>query len=233
MAAATKTPAITTDVWAAGLLKSINAPVTANNVKNLKLWLANEQSPSTWASDFYNPLGVTVGGSVKPFATVNDGITATAQLLLGGNYNNIVTSLRANAPTQVFASAVVNSPWNGSGHYGGLNTFLNHTPLTASATPSSSSPGNEVSRILGDLGLPGGGVIQNISSGAASATNSTLGGLASVGTLAGDLVSPTFWKRVGVFTGGLVLAGVGLALYVSSTKSGKKIITTTAAAAAA
>lgn len=219
---------VTPTIWATALLEAVGAPVTNNNVNNIKLWLHNEQSPSSWYNDVNNPLGVGGGGlSTAPnYGGPAGGIAATANLLTSsGNYASIVNALKANAPTQIFATAVVSSPWNGN-RYGGYDSFVSKGPLTLNNEKSTSGPGNEVSRLLGDLGLPGGGVVQDVSG--------TVTGTASgTAKLLGDITSATFWKRVGVFTGGLGLVVGGVVLFVVTSKPGQKAVETVSGAAGA
>jgi hypothetical protein len=221
MATATAQHNVSTDVWAAGLLSAVGAPVTANNVNNIKIWLHQEQNASSWQSDMYNPLGVERNGVVTPFSSVAAGIQGTAGLLTS-DYPQIVAALKQNRNKTVFAQTVISSNWN-SNYYGatGLSNWLSKGPLNASGT-SQSGPGNEVSRLLGDVGLPGGGVVQDISSGVSGAASGVTSAASGIGTFFGDITSGAWWKRVGIFAGGAVMFGVGLALFISTTGPGKQ-----------
>ena len=213
---------VTTQVWAAGLLTALKVPVTTNNINNIKTWIHQEQSAGSWTSSVYNPLGLEVNGQVQPFSTVEQGISATAQNLQASP--QIIAALKQNAPAPVFASTVINSNWNSNFYKGiGLTNWLSKGPLDAAAAITS-SPGNEVSRIIGDLNLPGGGVIQDISSTVTGAGSAVVSTAAATGKLLGNLTSASFWKRVGIFTGGLAMFGVGLTIYISTTKPGQAAI---------
>ena len=233
---------ITTDQWAVGLINQLNTgrpankqiPVTANNVNNLKLWLHQEQNPRSWAADMYNPLGVRNSPSgVTPYASVQDGLAGTASTLNNGYYGKILSSLQADAPTPAFASSVIQSPWNnGSGkQYGGrdLAGFIALGPLEANApTTAASSPTTASTGGHWYDGIPGSGVIANTVdtvTGAASGVANTAG---SVATLAGNLTSASFWKRVGIFTGGLALFGVGLTIFTLNSKTAQTAVSTAA-----
>jgi len=221
MATATASHNVSTDIWAAGLLKAVNAPVTANNIKNIKIWLHQEQSAGSWQNDMYNPLGVERNGVVTPFSSVAAGIQGTAGLL-SSSYPQIVAALKQNRNQTVFAQTVISSNWN-SNYYGatGLKSWLSKGPLEASGT-SSSGPGNEVSRLIGDIGLPGGGVVQNISSTVSGTANGVVSAANGVGTFFSDIISGAFWKRVGIFAGGAVMFGIGLTIFITTTGPGKQ-----------
>lgn len=231
---------VSTDAWAVALLKQLGDPVTPNNVNNLKLWLHQEQNAQSWATDMYNPLGVERGGLPKPFSSVEAGVQGTAAALNNGLYPQILAALKQNKPTVVFAQAVISSPWSGGAYAArGLSNWLSYGPLEASAI-AAPGPGNEVSRLIGDIGLPGGGVIQDISGGVTGAAKDvvhTVGGAVSgTAKFFDDITSAAFWKRIGIFAGGAVLFGVGLAIFTSTTGPGKqasKSIITTATEAAA
>jgi len=225
MAAGTKTNNVSTDVWAAGLLKAVKAPVTANNINNIKIWLHQEQSAGSWANDLYNPLGVERNGVVTPFSSVEAGINGTAGLLTS-SYPQIVAALKQNRSQTVFAQTVIGSNWNSS-YYGstGLANWLSKGPLNATGA-AAAGPGNEVSRIIGMLHLPGGGVVQDVSSTAAGVAHGAVSAANGVGTFFSDITSAAFWRRVGVFAGGAVMFGVGLAIFINTTGPGKTGSTT-------
>jgi hypothetical protein len=212
---------VSTKVWATGFLTALGAPVTENNIANVQTWLHQEQNANSWQSDMYNPLGVERNGVVTPFASVDQGINATASLV-NHSYPQIKAALKQNAAPAMFATSVINSNWNSS-YYGstGLQSWLAKGPLEANAL-SSAGPGNEVSRLLGDIGLPGGGVVQNVSSGVSGAASGVTSAASGVGTFFSDITNGAFWKRVGIFSGGAVLFGVGLALFVTTTGPGKQ-----------
>ena len=235
---------ITTDQWATGLINQLNTgrpanqqiPVTRNNVNNLKLWLHQEQSASSWAADMYNPLGVRNSStrSVTPYASVQDGLAGTASTLNNGYYGKILSSLQADAPTQAFASSVIQSPWNnGSGkQYGGrdLAGFIALGPLEAAA-PTTAANSATTANTGGHWydGIPGSGVVANTVNTVTGAASGVIDTAGSVATLAGNLTSASFWKRIGIFTGGLALFGVGLTVFTLNTKTAQTAISTAAA----
>ena len=227
---ATKTTTtVTPKAWAQTFLSVLNESLklqgkpgvkaTANNVNNVQLWLHNEQSASSWNADLNNPLGVGGGGlSTAPnLGGVSGGIVATANNLLTGNYgyNNIVSALQQNAPTTVFAAAVVNSKWNGA-HYGGVSSFLSKGPLGVSGS-STANPTGLIGQTLNLI--PGYSAVDSAGHSVVNAAGATLGVATAATKLLGNLTSATFWKRIGIFAGGAVLAGGGVLLFVASSKT--------------
>jgi hypothetical protein len=228
---------ISTDQWAVGLINQLNTtrpsnaqiPVTANNVNNLKLWLAQEQNASSWAADMYNPLGVRNGsnGQVTPYASVQDGIAGTAHTLNNGYYGNILSSLQANAPTQAFATAVIQSPWSGKTYaQRGLNAFLSHAPLNASASTDKANAAGSSGHWYD--GIPGSGVVANVVGGVTGTVGGVVSTANAVGNLASNLTSASFWKRIGIFAGGFALFGVGITLFTLNTKTAQTAISAAA-----
>lgn len=103
--------------WARRLLKEIGAPATRHNRYALVAW---ESAEGTTAR--FNPLATTrlMPGStdfnsthVKNYATVEDGVKATALTLeeAGHNYEPILKHLRENAPAAKTLEAVAASAW--------------------------------------------------------------------------------------------------------------------------
>lgn len=218
-----------TTSWSKSLLGALGAPATANNVSNVKLWLHQEQSPSSWASNNTNPLGVETGGSVKPTGSVLSGVLATANTLLANPqwYGGIVKSLRNNAPTPVFAQSVISSPWSGGTYKAnGLGAFLGKGPLESGAANPTGWFGQWIEPVLqnpvplpgltklpGGSTTPGGGVITN-------AVDSVPGvsGAISTASFLGKISNPNNLHNVGIFVAGLLVSGVGLMVLLSSTK---------------
>jgi hypothetical protein len=198
---------VTTKLWASAVLKGIGAPVTNNNISNMEKWMASEEPASSWLTN-NDPLNTTKAGKGKigtmKYATVGDGINATVATLNQSNFSSIKHALRTNAPFAVFQAAVVASPW-AAGHYGGQ---LSSTPLQATAS------GADPTGVLGQA--------THVVSGAISAASETASALGDIGSLASDLTDASFWKRVGVFAGGLVLLGGGLIFFVATSKPGKE-----------
>ncbi|MDE1881978.1 MAG: hypothetical protein KGI89_15700 [Euryarchaeota archaeon] len=222
---------VSTDQWARALLSSLNAPITANNLANVKLWLGQEQNASSWAADATNPLGVEQGGSVHPQTDVLSGIILTASTLLGSSsYSSIVSSLRNNAPTKIFSQAVISSPWSGTVYRTrGLSSFLSRGSLEATGGGGSGS-GSSLSTDLHNwthdvgsflvngaktsfmVGLPAGRVI-------VPAVSNTVEAVSSVGGLISKISSPQFLKNLGIFVAGLALTVGGMVVFFSSTKT--------------
>lgn len=120
-----------------GVLRGVNAPVTAQNELGMYYWLANEQGGptlSTFSQNQGNPLGVQTASALASGRSGNlqGGINATVANLRGGMYPGILAALRKGNSADAVVMSVVASPWNGN-HYGGLQTFLN----TAGAPKSS------------------------------------------------------------------------------------------------
>jgi hypothetical protein len=236
---------ISTDQWAAGLINQLNTtrpankqiPVTANNVNNIKIWLGNEQNASSWKNNAYNPLGVRNGPNreVTPYASIQDGLAGTASTLNNGYYTNILATLQADAPTNAFASAVIQSPWSGKTYsQRGMAYWLQNGPLNATITTDKANAAGSTGNWYD--GIPGSGVVANAVNaitGTASGVGNAVGGAVdtagSVATLAGNLTSASFWKRIGIFTGGLALFGVGLTVFTLNTKTAQTAISTAAA----
>ncbi len=112
-----------------GVLRDIGAPVNATTVKGFTDWLANEQGGpdlTSFDANKGNPLGIQTAaaeasGKAGDVATA---IKLTAQeLTTNPDYKDIVSSFKtATSPDQI-ATAVTNSPWNGT-KYGGLDNFM-------------------------------------------------------------------------------------------------------------
>ena len=227
---------ISTDLWARAFLTSINAPITTNNLTNVKIWLANEQSASSWAKDFTNPLGVEGAGQVSATPNALDGIILTASTLLGNaQYQGVVNSLRYNAPTPFFTAALVPSGWN-TKVIGGVATYNGKT----AAQLAKLSPLNASVDLTGELGQIEQANAQYLSDAynfAAGNTDplvtvpaSALNGVKSIATsvpnFLGDLTNPTYLKNVGIFVLGGALALTGLLVFFATTKTGETAIST-------
>lgn len=107
--------------WQVGLLRSIGAPITRENLRFLNAWQAAEGGSAA-----FNPLNTTQpapGASkynsvgVRNFRGAQQGVLATAQTLLNGHYGPIVQLLRSGRATAAqLGTAVAHSPWGtGSG----------------------------------------------------------------------------------------------------------------------
>lgn len=218
-------PAASPHLFSVGVLRRIGAPVTKNNVHNFSLWLGNEQNTGSWSTNYLNPLGVEVGGKVLPMTSFANAISITANTLLSNPaYKGVVTSFRRNAPTRTTSAAIVNSPWNGSAHYGGLSKFLSAAPLTTAPSPGAMNVNGKPStwqpptiNPIGGIGTSGIGY-QAYKDGPAVG-KSLVSGVTSVGGLIGDLTNPTKLHDVGLFAAGAALAVVGIAILLSQSKT--------------
>lgn len=220
---------ITTTAWASALLVDLGAPLTTNNLNNVKSWMASEETASSWLTN-NNPLNTTWGSKssgIPSYASVIDGITATADTIKQGNgaFAGILNALKTNAPYPIFKQAVVASPW-AAGHYGKGSAFSS-TPLNAYATGTGSNP----TGTLGQLGSD----VTNAASTIAAPVTGLIKDATSLGGLISDVTNPAFWKRVGIFFFGVVFIGGGVVLFVNTSKAGQgvKQAATTAAAVAA
>jgi len=198
--------------WAQSLLTIMQLPDTPNNVTNVLIWVHNEQDASSWKTDATNPLGVETNGKVESQKNVLAGLSLTAATIQ--KYPSIVQALKADAPTQIFANAVVNSKWNtgkaGTGLYGGktVTQFIKLGPLVTTGSQS-----------LGFLQQVEGGSGPQVVKTAASAAS-------SLGSLEANLTSGTFWKRIGVGALGVGLAITGIVIFIATSKTGEKTIST-------
>lgn len=106
--------------WRQQFLRAIQAPLTAENVKALNAWARSEGTAAK-----FNPLATTEpapGASsfnsvgVKNYPTQQEGIQATAETLLNGKYNRVLSLFRSGkASAAQIAEAVGQSPWGTSG----------------------------------------------------------------------------------------------------------------------
>lgn len=111
--------------WIGGILSSLNAPGSNNNVNKLNAWNACEGNLSGHSGlGINNPFNTTLdccGGSsinsagVKSYPTMTAGIQATVQTLQAARYAAIVTNLQKDGSFQNFAAAVGASGWGTSG----------------------------------------------------------------------------------------------------------------------
>lgn len=150
--------------WRKALLRSIGAPVTAENLRFLNAWQRAEGGSAA-----FNPLNTTQhapGASsynsvgVRNFTDPGQGVQATASTLLNGRYAPIVSGLRSGRTDALsLARAVEASPW-GTG--GGVLRVLGSTgaaspaaaPAVAMGSPRSIAPpaGDLQSQIMQNLG---------------------------------------------------------------------------------
>lgn len=100
------------DVWAAGVLNGIGAPVDAANFDTLWAWSHAESG--TDVMRWNNPLNTTErwpgsvtmnSAGVQGFASVNDGVLATVATLDNGYYPIILANLRGSLPRPNWGNA--------------------------------------------------------------------------------------------------------------------------------
>lgn len=186
--------------WVTGILNGIGAPVTATNIKALEVWHQFEQSGAS-----NNPFNTTLttGTStsynsvgVQNYPDESTGVAATVQTLNQSNMSGIKTALVNGESLASIEAAINASPWGTHISSGAQNgnTALNSTP-----NASSSAGGTSAS----DCGN-GKGIDLKVTSITACQLKAVKGGLLAV---AG---------------GFLMLAGV--ALVISKTGLGKKVV---------
>ena len=115
---------VTQITWAQALVKSLGAPMTADNVAALVAWEMAEGG-HWYNTAYYNPLnttqsmpGATVFNSVgvKAYTSWAQGLRATVITLDNGLYGGILAALRSGRDANAVASAVAASPW-GTGSF--------------------------------------------------------------------------------------------------------------------
>lgn len=96
------------NTWASATLTGIGAPVTPTNLDTLARW-SRAEKPAGQPLQWNNPLNTTQNEpgatsvnsvGVKSFSSLSSGVAATVTTLLNGNYNSIVSSLRASKPPE-------------------------------------------------------------------------------------------------------------------------------------
>ena len=115
---------ITQVTWAQAFLKSLGAPLTADNVVAIVAWEMAEGG-HWYNTAHYNPLnttqsmpGATVFNSVgvKAYTSWAQGLKASVITIRNGYYGGILDALRRGNDAQAVADAVAASPW-GTGSF--------------------------------------------------------------------------------------------------------------------
>ena len=115
---------VTQVTWAQALVKSLGAPMTADNVAAIVAWEMAEGG-HWYNTAYYNPLnttqsmpGATVFNSVgvKAYTSWAQGLRATVITLDNGLYGGILAALRSGNDANAVAGAVAASPW-GTGSF--------------------------------------------------------------------------------------------------------------------
>jgi hypothetical protein len=111
--------------WIGGILSSLGAPGSANNISKLNAWNACEGNLAGHSgTGINNPFNTTLnyGGGVsvnsagvKSYPTMTIGIQATVQTLQASRYAAIVSNLKNDGSFSAFAAAVGSSGWGTSG----------------------------------------------------------------------------------------------------------------------
>jgi hypothetical protein len=115
-------PSGTEKSWIGSFLTAISAPGTPANESSVSSWISHE---GPFSSSDNNPLNTTLAtaGSVgtknsigvQKYATPSDGVNATAQTLLQGNYGDIVMLLRSGQGLCGHTLSGL-STWSGGGY---------------------------------------------------------------------------------------------------------------------
>lgn len=108
------------------LLEAIGAPTTAANVATMKQWLAAEGGTGN------NWLNVMSNGTPERYASITEGVQATAAVMQQSNMSGIVAAFRANQGTPAIKAAIISSPWD-QNHYQNKD-FAKGVPVLASTT---------------------------------------------------------------------------------------------------
>lgn len=185
-------------------------PITANNVTNMQRWIAAEYGVAGKWGAKNNPLNMTgYGAKSGGYPNLFYAAQVFGHFVNQSNMSGIRNVLTLNAPTKIFSAAVVKSPW-ATGHYGGNPLDIANTDPNTSLATGQSLPAYE------KLGT--GGAVPDSLPNPLSDIASDFSGL---GSLLGDLTSATFWKRIGIFVLGGAVFGIGLAIFISTTKPGQ------------
>lgn len=188
----TKTPVVSADAFASGILGGIGAPDSPSNHSFIIAWMGGENTnarnnplattqPAQGTSDF-NSIGV------KNYPSPQVGLTATVQTLLNGYYNGIVSDLRKG---NVAPQSIINNNASELGTWGtgaGL-VSTRFTQLQAGQISSASVAPGLTGAPSGGGG--GGGFLGGVVSGAESAAGGVAGAvtnpIGTAGGLLGDL----------------------------------------------
>lgn len=220
--------AISASVWAVGLLQALQkagykAPVTLNNIDNITRVIGAEsggnqagflRDNNPWNLNTYtSPHGSLPGGqivnewgvNVQTFNSVEQGYSAYINQFKANP--TILAALNNDAPPAMFGAALGQSGWS-SASYANATAFPKLVPfqstsavggqgLTWSASKGAAAVVHAAKTVASDVTKP----------------------VTSVAGLIGDLTDPVKLKNVGIFVAGFVLAGVGLLIFFSQTKS--------------
>jgi hypothetical protein len=220
--------------WSAAVLTAAQLPVNVTNVSNLNAWIANEQTASSWSqgvNGVHGPLGNMQGNATNPAEAA---IQTAQHLTTSSYYTNIVKALQHSVPLALFAGAVTSTPWNAPTDYGGVTTFINKAKAnnygnyTASGTNAASPGAGNPKGWFGQWIEPTltGSIVGLHNNPAVPIANTVIApfkAAGSVGQLISDITNPTTLKNVGIFVAGFCIAGVGLLIFFSQTKTAKTV----------
>lgn len=163
---------------------------------------------------YNNPYGIMQDGVLAKFPTPQAGQEATAALLTSKRYRGITQSLQKGKPQQAIA-LLVNSPWNGSGHYGARSG----NPVTGYVLDYKKSSVYKTWLREGNTAPPGDYTGPGFAGGSAGLRDaaSAVGDLATApARLAGAVLNRDLWVRVAEGAAGVAL--IVLALIILNEK---------------
>jgi len=227
--------------FATQVLAELGAPATAQNIDSIADWAAQEGGGG--ANNPLNTTLVTSGSTgavnsagVQNYASVTDGVQATAQTLQEG-YPAIVAALQSgNGIVRTTSSAIESelSEWSGGGY-----TSISATGSTSAAVASTASSSGADQAVLtgwnipGPLGIPGeiAEAIAGLWSNAGS-LNDTASALTQIARGFTVLLHafewifvPSNWVRIICFGGGLLFFLPGLYSLMRAAQGGSGDIT--------
>lgn len=202
--------------FAVALLNRLGITPTTSKVNFLNWWFDNEgNNGPPGQNGVNNPLNVSPGGSVANYATMQEGVNATASVLEQSNFSTILNVFKnPNATGAQLAAAVETSPW-ASSHYGGYNANGDYVggDLIKPYLPAITSSGG-LSGILGQIGHniahPGSGLQTTVG----AAEGVVTGPIKSTGETIGMylLYGVAFVAAVIVILTGIILIGADLGI---------------------
>lgn len=225
--------AISAPVWATGLLEALQragykAPVSLNNIQNITRVVGAEsggnqagflRDNNPWNLNTYtSPHGSLPGGhivnewgvNVQVFDSVEQGYSAYVGQLKANPA--LLAALNNDVSPAMFGGALSQSGWS-SASYANPTAFPKLVPFQG----------------LGAVG--GQGLTWSASKGAAAVVNAgktvatdIVKPITSTAAFLAKITNPTTLKNVGIFVAGAGLAGVGLLIFFSQTKTAKGVV---------
>jgi hypothetical protein len=219
--------------WAELVLQDGGFPVTPNNVEFMLQWMERENKPSTWTgtaganNPLNNGLGSGGGSGLGSYPDLTTAAAYAAQGINGGisGTGPLAAALKTGTATpDQLGAALIMSNW-ASSHYGGTWDGSYKAPIYSAEASAKNGATSGVA--------VGSGVVHDVISGIGDVLGSIPGvktaeSVASeaqnLQTITGDLVSATWWKRIGLGVAGAVVVVVGFVVFFASTDTGKKSI---------